>query len=227
MIDINIDRENVARSDRVWSKDQQLFIAVEELSELIQSISKARRGRPVDNVIEELADCYIVMEIVKDQFNISDEEIDNIVQYKQQRLERKMDNLFLEEEGSKEQLLCDDRAPWVIDVDTICGSKQTLNVKDIKELHADVHTNSSGEISVVLHTTVDTHEGDAFIDINGSSIYRTLAKLSRFTDTDITQAVEDLFFDGPKSIRSDYNFMTLYKEMSLDTREHLFPDGMK
>lgn len=94
MIDIEINSDIIQRSNRIWGRDAQLFIVVEELSELIQSVSKARREKPHyrENLVEEIADCYIVLDILKDQFDISDEEIESVVRFKQQRLERKMDH---------------------------------------------------------------------------------------------------------------------------------------
>lgn len=51
----------------------QLNIAVEELSELTKEICKYKRGADnKQNIIEEMADCYIMLEQMKIIFDIGD-----------------------------------------------------------------------------------------------------------------------------------------------------------
>ena len=54
-----------------YGKDMQLTVAVEELSELIKEICKNKRG--ADNreaIIEEMADCYIMLKQLEIIFDI-------------------------------------------------------------------------------------------------------------------------------------------------------------
>lgn len=59
-----------------YGKDMQLTVAVEELSELIKEICKHKRG--ADNreaIIEEVADCYIMLDQIRIIFEIKEQEI--------------------------------------------------------------------------------------------------------------------------------------------------------
>ena len=54
-----------------YGKDMQLNVAVEKLSELIKEICKNKRGKDnLHNIIEELADCYIMMSQIEIIFDI-------------------------------------------------------------------------------------------------------------------------------------------------------------
>lgn len=59
---------------------------MEECAELIQAISKAKRGRiDRDNMIEEIADVLICIEMLKQMYMISDEKINKWIEKKQER----------------------------------------------------------------------------------------------------------------------------------------------
>ena len=77
-----------------FGEDAQLDIVVEELSELIKEVIKYKRtkklGEPYDinHMAEELADAYVVADIVQEVLNskgISKEEVQKIVDYKKNR----------------------------------------------------------------------------------------------------------------------------------------------
>lgn len=79
------------RAVEAYGKDMQLNVAIEELSELIKEICKHKRGS--DNrgaIIEELADCYIMMEQIEIIFDISDEELAEMYVEKLNRLEKRL-----------------------------------------------------------------------------------------------------------------------------------------
>ena len=62
------------RAIETYGKDMQLNVAVEELSELIKEICKYKRG--ADNreaIIEEMADCYIMLDQLEIIFDIDNE----------------------------------------------------------------------------------------------------------------------------------------------------------
>ena len=76
----------------VYGKDMQLTVAVEELSELIKEICKNKRGaNNVENIIEELADCYIMMEQLEIIFDIPFDKINRKIIKKKARLERRLE----------------------------------------------------------------------------------------------------------------------------------------
>ena len=79
------------RAIEAYGADMQLTVAVEELSELIKELCKFKRGSDNrDNIIEELTDCYIVMEQIEIIFNITGKEMCNKLDEKFKRLERRI-----------------------------------------------------------------------------------------------------------------------------------------
>ena len=74
-----------------YGKDLQLTVAVEEFSELIKEICKNKRGRDnLENIIEEMADCQIMLAQIQIIFDINAEEISNKVIEKLERLEKRL-----------------------------------------------------------------------------------------------------------------------------------------
>lgn len=79
------------RAIELYGKDMQLTVAIEELSELIKEICKNKRGADNRaNIIDEMADCYIMLEQLEIIFNISVEETIDAVVYKLKRLEKRL-----------------------------------------------------------------------------------------------------------------------------------------
>ena len=69
------------------------FICMEELSELIQAISKQMRtGDYMHGLIEEMADVYIVLKYLMRMYDISEASIKRAINVKLDRLERKLDS---------------------------------------------------------------------------------------------------------------------------------------
>lgn len=90
-MEININKEIVSKSLDTYGNGIQLVVCMEELSELTQAISKEKRGKGSrDNLIEEMADVMICMEILKQVYGISDNEIQNYVCQKQNRCIERM-----------------------------------------------------------------------------------------------------------------------------------------
>ena len=83
---IIIDSNVVKKSIEHYGADLQTVVCMEECAELIQAISKMKRGKDNrNNLIEEVADVMICMEILKQVYGISDNEIQNYVCQKQNR----------------------------------------------------------------------------------------------------------------------------------------------
>lgn len=71
-----------------YGKDMQLTVAIEEFSELIKEICKNKRGRDnLNNIIEEMADCYIMLEQLTIIFGIKYKDINDVIDEKLARLE--------------------------------------------------------------------------------------------------------------------------------------------
>ena len=76
----------VQRSIEHYGKDVQSTVCMEECAELIQAISKEKRGNSdKENLAEEMADVIICIEMLKQIYNITEDEIYSWVITKQER----------------------------------------------------------------------------------------------------------------------------------------------
>lgn len=67
--------------------DKSMVIAMEELAELQQAISKGIRGKlDYDNLVEEVSDVMIVLEWIKNMHNVQQKDIDLWLDYKRERI---------------------------------------------------------------------------------------------------------------------------------------------
>ena len=68
-------------------QDKSMVIAMEELAELQQAISKGIRGKlNKDNLTEEIADVYIVLDWIEAYYNIDNEELAKWFKHKENRI---------------------------------------------------------------------------------------------------------------------------------------------
>lgn len=78
----------------IYGIDKQLDMCIEEMSELTKEICKYKRGKcNYDEIIEEIADVYIMLEQLKIIFNIDEKEIKNIAEIKVKRLNERLENI--------------------------------------------------------------------------------------------------------------------------------------
>lgn len=83
---IKINKGVIAESILHYGKNNQSTVCMEECAELIQAISKAKRGKiNRDNMIEEIADVLICIEMLKQMYMISDEKTNKWIEKKQAR----------------------------------------------------------------------------------------------------------------------------------------------
>lgn len=76
----------VQRSIEHYGKDVQSTVCMEECAELIQAISKEKRGKSdKENLAEEMADVIICIEMLKQIYNITEDEIYSWIITKQER----------------------------------------------------------------------------------------------------------------------------------------------
>lgn len=81
-----IDPETVDESIGFYGRDIQTTVCMEECAELIQAISKVKRGKhDLDNLAEEMADVYICLDMLQKMYRITDKHIQNYIDYKQSR----------------------------------------------------------------------------------------------------------------------------------------------
>lgn len=72
-------------------KDKQLIVAIEELSELQKELCKTLRGNiNKENIIEELADVYIMLDQVKIYFSITSNEVKEMIDKKIERTKERL-----------------------------------------------------------------------------------------------------------------------------------------
>lgn len=72
--------------------DKAMVIAMEELAELQQAISKAVRGKMrYDNMCEEMADVLIIMDWVREKYGIPELEVESWKKYKQTRIAKRIE----------------------------------------------------------------------------------------------------------------------------------------
>lgn len=74
-------------------KDKQLIVAIEELSELQKELCKTLRGNiNKENIIEELADVYIMLDQIKVYFSITCNEVKEMIDKKIERTKERLLN---------------------------------------------------------------------------------------------------------------------------------------
>ena len=84
---IPIDSYVLKRSIEHYGKDLQSTVCMEECAELIQAISKEKRGKSdKDHLAEEMADVIICIEMLKEIYSISDDMISEWIQIKEARI---------------------------------------------------------------------------------------------------------------------------------------------
>lgn len=80
-------RHTLIKAIDTFGEDMQLNVAVEEFSELTKEICKHKRGADnISNIIEEMADCYIMLEQMKIIFGISELSVSYEIHRKIERL---------------------------------------------------------------------------------------------------------------------------------------------
>ena len=72
------DMNVLTRAIETYGKDMQTIVAIEEMAELQKELTKALRGRPnIENIIEEMADVYIMLVQIRLMYDIDINEIVN------------------------------------------------------------------------------------------------------------------------------------------------------
>lgn len=81
-------RQIIREAIRKNGKERQLIIAMEEMSELTKELSKHIRGYDNrNNIVEELADCEVMFDQLKEIFEIKDDDVNLEKMRKARRLE--------------------------------------------------------------------------------------------------------------------------------------------
>ncbi|MCI9094029.1 MAG: hypothetical protein HFF36_09670 [Coprobacillus sp.] len=81
------ETETLHQAINIYGKNAQLDMCIEEMSELTKEICKSKRGKDnKEEIIEEMADVYIMLEQLKIIFSVEQYEIDDIARVKLLRL---------------------------------------------------------------------------------------------------------------------------------------------
>lgn len=94
--ELNSKKDNVKYTNYLQAveenKDLCLTIAMEECAELIQAISKGKRGKlDKDNLAEEIADVLICMELINEIYDVDEKEIEKWFKKKAIRVIERLD----------------------------------------------------------------------------------------------------------------------------------------
>lgn len=88
----DIDESVIARSVHHYGAEIQATVCMKECAELIQAISKEKRGKiDRDNMTEEIADVLICIEMLKQMYMISEDKINKWIEKKQAREAERME----------------------------------------------------------------------------------------------------------------------------------------
>ena len=85
---MKIDLEVIEQTNNVWGFEYMTALCMEEFAEVVQAINKVRRKKDDDNLDhlnEEIADCLICIEQLKDMGLVNDASIQKWIDYKQNR----------------------------------------------------------------------------------------------------------------------------------------------
>jgi NTP pyrophosphatase (non-canonical NTP hydrolase) len=75
----------------LWGKDLQIDVAIEELSELTTELARMQRGTgDPDAVVEEIADCEIILDQLAKMFGTGD--VNDEIERKMHRLRDRIDS---------------------------------------------------------------------------------------------------------------------------------------
>lgn len=89
----NIGKSIITKSIKHYGEEIQSTVCMEECAELIQAVSKAKRGKPdKNNMAEEITDVLICIEILKQIYDIPDCSIENWIERKQERMLSRMED---------------------------------------------------------------------------------------------------------------------------------------
>ena len=88
---MEINKEIIKRSIDHYGTETQSTTCMEECAELIQAISKMKRGKDnLENLSEEMADVYICLEMLMQIYGVDESKVNAWIDYKQKREEERM-----------------------------------------------------------------------------------------------------------------------------------------
>lgn len=104
---MNGDKQHAVWRDSIekYGKEMQSIVCMNKCLKLIQSVSKRLRGKSdaTDNLAEEMADVIICLYLLKEMYDITDEQLNEWIARKTARQSKRMqaDDPFLEGKDTK------------------------------------------------------------------------------------------------------------------------------
>lgn len=120
-----------------YGKEPQSIVCMEECSELIQAISKRLRGKPDanDNLAEEMADVTICLHLLKEMYDITDEQLEEWIARKTARQSKRMqaDDPFMEGEDTEMNAAETDKRTL-----PMADTHYAVSIRGIYDAHTDM-----------------------------------------------------------------------------------------
>lgn len=93
---VEVDSSIIADNIQIYNTNNCIkYFAIEEMSELQKELTKdLRQIGDTENLISEVADVYYVLSMLKQLYNISDEDISKRINSKQLRARTKIDAIL-------------------------------------------------------------------------------------------------------------------------------------
>lgn len=85
---MKINQDIIKQTNAIWGYEYMTALCMEEFAEVVQAINKVRRkdnDESRDHLNEEIADCLICIEQLKDMNLVNEEDIQKWITYKQER----------------------------------------------------------------------------------------------------------------------------------------------
>lgn len=88
---MTVNSEIIKDSIKHYGVDTQSTVCMEECAELIQAISKEKRGKhDYNNLSEEIADVLICISMLQAMYHVNDRDIQRWIEYKLERIVERM-----------------------------------------------------------------------------------------------------------------------------------------
>lgn len=86
---VNVNREVVSETNKIWGYDVMTDMAMEELAEAIQAVNKVKRfpkdTKMYENLNDEIADVFIIIDQLEDLGMIDKASVQDFIDFKQLR----------------------------------------------------------------------------------------------------------------------------------------------
>lgn len=94
-MEFDINQKIVKKAVEYYGEDYMTTVCMEECAELIQAISKEIRGKSdIEHLTEEMADVTICLEMLKQIYDIKDDDLEKWIEKKQERIKARITSSY-------------------------------------------------------------------------------------------------------------------------------------